>query len=104
MLRIAALAVAVLRPRAMRRMPFAALRMALLTIVALVAPLSVGAAMRLRCRPLGPLDWSRLQALERFGCGGEALRKRSQGDPLPRRALDVAQIAALVGAAEGDGD
>src|SRR5205085_1391186 len=91
----------------MRGMAFATLRMALLAVVAVaaliavVAPVALGivalAALRLSLR-----SW--LQALERLGIGHEVRRERRDRDLLARRALDVAQIAALVGAAESDGN
>src|SRR5579884_399046 len=93
---IAAMAVAVTR-----------LRMALRTIVAILAALALMPAIGLGMRPLLPLRLGLrggLQPLERFGRRGEIGRQRRDRNALPRRALDVAQVAALLGAAEGDCD
>src|SRR4051794_16938265 len=88
----------------MRGMTVAALRMALRTGVAVLAALTVVAAIGLGKGPFGTLHRRRAQALEGVGMSGEPGGKRHNLDPLARRALDVAQIAALVGAAECDRD
>ena len=78
--------------------------MALRTCVTVLAALAVVAAIGLGKSPFGTLHRRRAQALERVCVGGEAGRERRDVDPLTRRALDVAQIAALIGAAKSDGD
>ena len=91
----------------MSSVAFAPMRMALLAAVAVAALLAVVAAVGLGRRTLCPfrlrLD-GRLQALERFGAGHEVGRQREDRQALARRALDVAQVAALVGSAEGNRD
>src|SRR5438270_8869675 len=84
-----------------------ALRMTLLADITIAALIAVVAPIALGVRALAPLRLSlrrRLQPLERVGMSSEAGRERRDVDPLARRALDVAQIAALVRAAEGDRD
>src|SRR5260221_7769932 len=101
---VASLSIAIMSRRAMRRMTIAALRMPLRTGVAVLAALTVVAAVGLGHWPLGTLHRRGAQALERVRMSSEAGRERNDLDPLTRCALDVAQIAALVGAAESDGD
>src|SRR3954469_1463321 len=97
---VASLSIAVLSRRAMRGMTIDALWMALRTCVAVLTALTVVAAVGLGKSPFGTLHRRRAQALERVGMSGEAGRERYNVDPLTRGALDVAQIAALVGATE----
>src|SRR5436190_16972518 len=81
--------------------------MALLTVVAIVAALAVSAAMRLERRALALLGLRlgrRLQTLERLGRGHEIGRQRSDVDLLARGPFDIAQIAPLLVAAEGNRD
>src|SRR5437868_9903933 len=88
-------------------MPVRALRMTLLAVVAIAALIAVVAPVPLGIGALAPLRLglrSRLEALERLGGGGEAGGQRRNGDALARSPLDVAQIAALIRAAESDGD
>src|SRR6476620_9928081 len=97
----------VLRARAMRGMTLATMRVTLLPVVAITTLLTVVAAVGLGERAFLTLRnglWRRLQALERFGRGRKVRRQRRYGDALPRRPLDIAQVAALIGSAEGDGD
>src|SRR6185312_2193745 len=104
---VSALTIVVLRSRTMRRMALAALRVALRALVAVLAVLTFAAPVRLgrtAVRGLGFRGSRRLQALERFSRLGEACRQRRNVDLLPRRALDVAKVAALLVTAEGDGD
>src|SRR5207248_2984181 len=101
---VASLSITILSRRAMRGMTIAALRMALRTRVAVLAALTVVAAIGLGKSPFGTLHRSGAQALERVRVRGEPGGKRHNLDPLARGALDVAQITALVGAAERDRD
>src|SRR5258708_2299656 len=101
---VAPLSVAILSRRAMRGMALDPLRVALRTRIAVLAPLAVVAAVGLGKSPFGTLHRRRAQALERVGVSGETGRERRYVNPLARRALDIAQIAALFGAAECDGD
>src|SRR6478672_1841636 len=104
---VAALAVAVLRARTMGRMAVGALRMTLRPAVAGVALLTVVPAIGLErraVRPLGPSLDRRLEALERLGAGHEVRRQRQERQALARGALDIAQVAALIGGAESNGD
>src|SRR5207302_741338 len=88
----------------MRGMTLAPLRMALRTGIAVLTALAVVAAIRLGKSPFGTLHRRGAQALERVGMSGEAGGKRRNVDSLTRGALDVAQIAALIGTAECDSD
>src|SRR3954453_21537071 len=104
---VAALAVAVLRARAMRRMAVGALRVALRSGVAVVSLLTVVPAIGLErraVRTLGPSFDRRLEALERLGAGHEVRGQRHNRQALARGALDVAQVTALIRSAESDGD
>src|SRR4029079_14189109 len=97
----------VLRARAMRGMTLATMRVTLWPVVAITTLLTVVAAVGLGERSVLKLRqglWRRLQALERFGRGRKVRRQRRDGDALARRPLDIAQGAALVGSAEGDGE
>src|SRR5437868_11042704 len=88
-------------------MAIRALRMTLLAVITIPALIAVVAPIALGVRALAPLRLSlrgRLQPLERVSMSSEAGRERRNVDPLARRALDVPQIAALVGAAERDRD
>src|SRR5437764_10969339 len=88
-------------------MAIRALRMTLLAVITIPALIAVVAPIALGVRALAPLRLSlrrRLQPLERVGMSSEPGRERRNVDPLARRALDVAQIAALVRAAERDRD
>src|SRR6185503_18171296 len=85
---VTALAVAILRIRAM---PVRPLRVALLTVVAVAA---------LRGGGFG--GWP--QSLESLGVRHEVGGKWRDVNPLARDALDVAEVAALIRSAEGDGD
>src|SRR5881275_3111290 len=79
---VASLSIAVLSRRAMRGMTIAALRMALRTGVAVLAALTVVAAVGLGHRPLVALHRRGAQALERVGMSSEAGRERRNVDPL----------------------
>lgn len=71
-----------------------------LASLAFLSPTGLGRSRlgpRLRC---APRCW--LQALECFGGDREIGWKRSDLDPLPRGALNVTQVAALIGAAKGN--
>src|SRR4029078_13226810 len=87
-----------------------AMWMTLLAVVAILATLAIVAAIGLGRRALETLSrlglrlGRRLQAFERFGRSGKTSRQRRHRDLLPRRALDVAQIAAFVVAAKSDRD
>src|SRR4029079_5211258 len=88
-------------------MAVAAVRMALLAIVAVAALLAIMTTIRPGVRALAPLRrrlGRGLEALERLGGGHEIGGEGSNGDLLPRGALDVAQVPALLGAAECNGD
>src|SRR5947209_17456135 len=78
--------------------------MPLLAGVAVLAALPVVAAVGLDELTLAALrvraSRRRLEALERLGRSHEIRRKRSNDDALTRGALDVAQVAALLRAAE----
>src|SRR3954470_12103787 len=96
--------------RAVRGVPVGAVRVALLALVASLAALTVVAAVRLGRRTLETLRALRLRLRRRFQTA-ELFRRRdeiggqrSNVDLLARGAFDVAQIAALLGAAEGDRD
>src|SRR4051794_11619410 len=96
---MAGMAFAPLRTRSvgpMRRMPFAPVRMALLTGVAIIALLPVVPAVGLGRWTMTPVQLLRgrrgLEPLDRFGRGGEVGGERRDRDPLPRGALDIAQI------------
>ena len=78
-------------------MAFCPLRVPLLAVVALVAALPITAAVCLGRGLLRPGNYGRLETLQRFGCGGEILRQRRNGDLLACGALDIAKVAALVG-------
>src|SRR4051794_2217691 len=86
-------------------MPVRALRMTLLAVVAIAALIAVMAPVPLGIGALAALPLglrSGLQTLERLGIRGEVRGQRNQRNALPGGPLDVAQIAALVGAAEGN--
>ena len=89
-----------------RRLSLRALPVALLARIAVLPPLTVMATVGLGRRPLMLLLrlslWSRLEPLERFGSGIEVGRQGHDRNALARRALDVAQVTALLVAAEGD--
>ena len=79
-----------------------------LAVVALLAALAVGTAIglgRMAVAALGTLFLlgCGLEALERIGRLDEAVRKRRNVDLLAGQPLDIAQQAALVVRAEGDG-
>src|SRR5437763_3484959 len=78
---VAAVSMAILSRRAMRGMTIAALRMALRTGVAVLAALTVLAAVGLGKSPFGTLYGRRPQALECIRMSDEALRKRDDLDP-----------------------
>src|SRR6185369_5630188 len=104
---IAALTRAVLRARTMGRMPVGAMRVTLAavavpTLLAIVTAVGLSRGATMGAVRLG--FGSRLEPLERLGLSHEVGGQRRNRNPLARRALDVAQIAALVGAAESDGD
>ena len=88
-------------------MAFGALRMALLAAVAVLAALAVVAAVGLGRRALAPrcggcalgAGFRRLNA---SAVAAKSAGQRSDRDLLARGPLDIAQIAALVGGAEGD--
>src|SRR4051794_26975668 len=92
----------------MSRVPFAPLRMTLLAIVAIAPLLPVMTAVGLGRGTMPPMrlsrDRCRLEPLYRLGGSREVGRQRRDRDPLARRALDIAQIAALVRSAESDCD
>src|SRR4051812_46482648 len=92
---------------AIDRLAFITLQLRSRARIAVLAALTVAAAIGLGCRTFGALRrglGSRLQALELFSSGHEVGRERRDIDLLPRGALDVAKIAALIRAAEGDRD
>src|SRR5689334_5515235 len=88
-------------------MPVGAMRMALAALVAGLAALTVMATAGLGVRPFRAL-WRGLgrgfHSPERFRHGAEIGGQRRDVDLLARGPLDIAQKAALVGAAEGDRD
>src|SRR5688500_1423678 len=86
--------------------------LAVLPLLALLAALAVGMGSNARARraamtmaaigALVALRRRQLQGLDRLGGSHEALRQRLAVQRQAGQPLDVAQIAALVGSAEGD--
>src|SRR5205085_11444763 len=97
----------VLRTRAVRRMTLATMRVTLLPVIPVTALLPVMATVGLGEKALLALGnglGRRLQSLERVRARHEIRGKRHHRQPLACRALNVPEIAALVGAAESNRD